>query len=79
MALRVLVIGATSVFGARIAVRLAHDSRFEPIRVGCTWATLERMREQIGDASGRRDDGKPAKEKPAMKAGFQHCKGRSIT
>lgn len=79
MALRVLVIGATGVFGARIAARLAHDARFELTLAGRTRVTLERLRERIGDASGRRDDGKPAKEKPAMKAGFQHCKGRSIT
>ncbi|RDS78821.1 saccharopine dehydrogenase [Dyella monticola] len=51
MALRVLVIGATGVFGARIAARLAHDARFELTLAGRTRVTLERMREEIGDAS----------------------------
>ncbi|GLQ51585.1 saccharopine dehydrogenase family protein [Dyella flava] len=49
MALRVLLIGATGVFGARIAARLAHDSRFELILAGRTRAGLEHLRDQLGD------------------------------
>lgn len=51
MALRVLLIGATGVFGARIAARLVHDARFELILAGRTRAALERLRDQLGDAS----------------------------
>jgi saccharopine dehydrogenase-like NADP-dependent oxidoreductase len=51
MALRVLLIGATGVFGARIAARLAHDARFELILAGRSQAGLERLRNQIGDSS----------------------------
>jgi saccharopine dehydrogenase-like NADP-dependent oxidoreductase len=51
MALRVLLIGATGVFGARIAPRLAHDTRFQLIVAGRTLIALERLREVLGDSS----------------------------
>lgn len=51
MALRVLLIGATGVFGARIAARLAHDARFQLIAAGRTLMALERLREALGDSS----------------------------
>lgn len=49
MAMRVLLIGATGVFGARIAGRLAHDARFELILAGRTRAALDRLREELAD------------------------------
>lgn len=51
MALRVLVIGATGVFGSRVARRLAHDARFELVLAGRQRAPLEALRNTIGDAS----------------------------
>ena len=51
MALRVLLIGATGVFGARIAARLAHDARFQLVLAGRTREALERLRDQLGDPS----------------------------
>jgi len=53
MAIRVLLIGATGVFGARIAARLAHDARFGLVLAGRTRATLERPQDQLGDPSIR--------------------------
>lgn len=53
MALRVVVIGATGVFGSRVARRLAHDARFELILAGRQRAALEALRAAIGDASAR--------------------------
>ncbi|WP_188797626.1 saccharopine dehydrogenase NADP-binding domain-containing protein [Dyella nitratireducens] len=49
--MRVLLIGATGVFGARIAARLAHDARFELIIAGRTQTALERLRNDLGDPS----------------------------
>jgi saccharopine dehydrogenase-like NADP-dependent oxidoreductase len=51
MGLRVLLIGATGVFGARIAARLAHDARFELVLAGRTRDALERLCDQLGDRS----------------------------
>lgn len=53
MALRVLVIGATGVFGSRIARRLAHDARFELTLAGRQRAPLEAMRAVLDDPSVR--------------------------
>ncbi|HTV86292.1 MAG TPA: saccharopine dehydrogenase NADP-binding domain-containing protein [Dyella sp.] len=53
MAMRILLIGATGVFGARIAERLAHNARFELILAGRTPKALERLRDEIGDATLR--------------------------
>ena len=53
MALRVLLIGATGVFGSRIAVRLAQDARFELIVAGRTLASLKCLRDQLGNPSVR--------------------------
>lgn len=53
MAMRVLLIGATGVFGARIAGRLAHDERFELTLAGRTQRALEHLRDQLGDSSMR--------------------------
>jgi saccharopine dehydrogenase-like NADP-dependent oxidoreductase len=47
--LKVLLIGATGVFGARIAARLAHDARFTLTLAGRTHAALERLRGTLGD------------------------------
>lgn len=47
--MRVLLIGATGVFGARIAARLAHDERFELTLAGRTQAALERLRNELAD------------------------------
>ena len=47
------MIGATGVFGSRIAARLAHDARFELMIAGRTLATLERLRNELGDSSVR--------------------------
>lgn len=49
--MRVLLIGATGVFGARIAARLAHDTRFELTLAGRTRSALERLRNELGDPS----------------------------
>lgn len=51
MALRVVLIGATGVFGSRIARRLAGDPRFMLILVGRQRSALEALREEVGDAS----------------------------
>jgi saccharopine dehydrogenase-like NADP-dependent oxidoreductase len=51
--MKVLLIGATGVFGARIAARLAHDARFELTVAGRTQASLERLRDELGDPSVR--------------------------
>lgn len=51
MALRVVLIGATGVFGSRIARRLACDPRFELVLAGRHRPALEALREELGDAS----------------------------
>jgi len=51
MALRVLLIGAGGVFGARIAGELAHDPRFALTLAGRHPAGLQRLRERLGDPS----------------------------
>lgn len=51
MALRVVLIGATGVFGSRIARRLAGDPRFMLVLVGRQRPALEALREELGDAS----------------------------
>ena len=51
MALRVVLIGATGVFGSRIARRLAGDPRFMPVLAGRQRPALEALREELGDAS----------------------------
>lgn len=51
MALRVVLIGATGVFGSRIARRLAGDPRFMLILVGRQRSALEALREELGGAS----------------------------
>lgn len=53
MALRVLLIGAAGVFGARIAACLAHDPRFELILAARTLAALKRLRDTLSDSSVR--------------------------
>lgn len=50
MARRVMVLGATGVFGSRIAARLAHDARFELLLAGRREAPLKALRASIGDA-----------------------------
>lgn len=50
MRLRVVVLGATGVFGSRIAARLAHDERFELRLAGRREPPLEDLRASIGDA-----------------------------
>lgn len=50
MSLRVVVIGATGVFGSRIARRLAHDARFELILAARRAESLEALYASIGDA-----------------------------
>lgn len=50
---RVVVLGATGVFGSRIATRLAHDARFELLLAGRHKASLEALRAAIGDARVR--------------------------
>jgi saccharopine dehydrogenase-like NADP-dependent oxidoreductase len=50
MRLRVVVLGATGVFGSRIAARLAHDERFELVLAGRREEPLARLRASIGDA-----------------------------
>jgi saccharopine dehydrogenase-like NADP-dependent oxidoreductase len=49
--MRVLLIGATGVFGARIAERLSRDARFDLTLGGRTLATLERLRGQLANPS----------------------------
>jgi NAD(P)-dependent dehydrogenase (short-subunit alcohol dehydrogenase family) len=53
MATRVLLIGASGVFGARIAARLAHDARFALTLAGRTPATLARLQDELADPSVR--------------------------
>jgi len=53
MATRVLLIGATGVFGARIAARLAHDARFALTLAGRTPATLAHLQRELADPSVR--------------------------
>lgn len=50
MTLRVVLIGATGVFGSRIARRLAGDARFTLTLVGRRSEPLETLREALGDA-----------------------------
>lgn len=50
MSLRVVVIGATGVFGSRIARRLAHDARFELILAARRAESLEALYGSIDDA-----------------------------
>ena len=49
MATRVLLIGATGVFGARIAARLAHDARFTLTLAGRTQTALAQLQRELGD------------------------------
>ena len=51
MALRVVLIGATGIFGSRIARRLSSDARFELILAGRHLASLREMSAEL-DASG---------------------------
>ena len=51
MALRTVVVGATGVFGSRIARRLAHDARFELILAGRRAEPLETLYAAIGAGS----------------------------
>lgn len=51
MVLRVVVIGATGVFGSRVARRLAHDPRFEVVLAGRQRAPLDAMRLALDDPS----------------------------
>ena len=51
MGLRVVLIGATGVFGSRVARRLAGDARFTLVFAGRHKAALEALRDQLGDAS----------------------------
>jgi saccharopine dehydrogenase-like NADP-dependent oxidoreductase len=53
MALRVVVIGATGVFGSRVARRLACDARFELIVAGRKRDALEALSASIADPSMR--------------------------
>lgn len=53
MALRVVLLGATGVFGSRIAARLAHDERFELVLAGRRPQPLDDLRASIGDARVR--------------------------
>lgn len=50
MVQRVVVLGATGVFGSRIAARLAHDARFELVLAGRREASLDSLRTALGDA-----------------------------
>jgi saccharopine dehydrogenase-like NADP-dependent oxidoreductase len=50
MVRRVVVLGATGVFGSRIAARLAHDARFELVLAGRREASLDALRTALGDA-----------------------------
>lgn len=49
MSLRVVLIGATGVFGSRIARRLSSDARFELVLAGRRRAALERLRMELAD------------------------------
>jgi len=49
MSLRVVVIGATGIFGSRIVRRLAHDVRFELVLAGRRHEPLEALQASIGD------------------------------
>lgn len=49
MALRVVLIGATGVFGSRIARRLAGDPRFMLVLAGRQRPALDALREELGD------------------------------
>lgn len=51
MTLRVVLIGATGVFGSRIARRLAGDPRFKLMLAGRQQPGLEALREELGDVS----------------------------
>jgi short subunit dehydrogenase-like uncharacterized protein len=51
MALRVVLIGATGVFGSRIARQLAGDPRFQLIVAGRRVQSLAALRDALGDAS----------------------------
>ena len=53
MGLRVVVLGATGVFGSRIVARLAHDERFELLLAGRRVSPLEDLRTSMGDARMR--------------------------
>jgi saccharopine dehydrogenase-like NADP-dependent oxidoreductase len=50
MAMRVILIGATGVFGSRIARRLAGDPRFSLVLVGRQRQALEALRAELGNA-----------------------------
>jgi saccharopine dehydrogenase-like NADP-dependent oxidoreductase len=50
MALRVILIGATGVFGSRIARRLAADTRFALVLVGRRRQALEALHAELGNA-----------------------------
>lgn len=51
MALRVVLIGASGVFGSRIASQLAGDARFHLTLAGRREDSLARLRDALGDAS----------------------------
>ena len=51
MTLRVLLMGASGVFGSRIARELAHDRRFALTLAGRQRASLQRLRESLDDPS----------------------------
>lgn len=53
MTLRVLLIGASGVFGSRVAGELAHDPRFALTLAGRQLASLQRLRERLGNPSIR--------------------------
>lgn len=53
MTLRVVLIGATGVFGSLIARRLAGDARFAPTLAGRRQIPLEALRESLGDGTVR--------------------------
>ncbi len=53
MAFRVLLLGATGVFGARLARRLVVDARFEAILAGRTRGALHALADEVGVATGR--------------------------
>lgn len=53
MAFRVLLLGATGVFGARLARRLASDGRFEPILAGRSPGALRVLADEVAAAAGR--------------------------
>ena len=51
MSLRVLLIGASGVFGSRIARQLAGDPRFRLTLAGRQLGSLAALRESLGDPS----------------------------